>query len=335
MAFYVPFDEPSASFSHAAFSGEPSDNGLIPSFYDFNGASVADLDFGIPYDVEETLAEKAQETSASQPGAGPQSGPTPRDKRVASKATVAYSPAEVSGSKRPRSGKKVGVSDGHRSATSATSVESEEDETPEATDGSGKLIDKDAKRREWNRANARKSRERKKFLADSCAGRINALMAENAALLHVVRKRGLEAEWAELEKSAGHSRAASTLSSAPSSPLPSSNNPSPTTPFSWAKGAPLPASSLPLQGQGIEIIPGQAVKLIPTTSLHSSPPLAALRPMPISKADFSLIETVTRCNKHFVISDPLAPDNPLVFASAGFHQLTGYSPDEILGYNCR
>jgi hypothetical protein len=337
MAFYVPFDEASAGSysSHAAFPGETSDNGLIPSFFDFNGASIADLDFGIPFEWEENLADKTNGTGASHSDAAPQSGPTPREKKVTSKATVAYSPAEVSGSKRRRSGKQGEVTDGHRSANSATSMDSDEEEISETAESSGKSLDKDAKRREWNRANEKKSRERKKFLADSCAGRINALMTENAALLRVVQDKGLSAEWAELQKTGGHSSAAFGLSSASSSPLPSSTNPSPITTASLPKGAPLPASCLPLRGQGIEVIPGQAVKLIPTGSLHSSPSVTTLRPMPISKADFSLIETVTRCNKHFVISDPLAPDNPLVFASAGFHELTGYSPDEILGYNCR
>lgn len=36
-----------------------------------------------------------------------------------------------------------------------------------------------------------------------------------------------------------------------------------------------------------------------------------------------------------VVSDPRMPDNPLVAVNQPFLDLTGYSPDEILGRNCR
>eukprot|EP00899_Mesostigma_viride_P020042 jgi/Mesvir1/28039/Mv04644-RA.1 len=37
----------------------------------------------------------------------------------------------------------------------------------------------------------------------------------------------------------------------------------------------------------------------------------------------------------FVISDPGLPDCPILFASDGFYEMTGYSPEETLGRNCR
>uniref|UniRef100_A0A126X3R2 non-specific serine/threonine protein kinase n=1 Tax=Dolichomastix tenuilepis TaxID=195969 RepID=A0A126X3R2_9CHLO len=37
----------------------------------------------------------------------------------------------------------------------------------------------------------------------------------------------------------------------------------------------------------------------------------------------------------FVVCDPDQPDCPITFASAGFYTMTGYSPDEVLGKNCR
>jgi len=36
-----------------------------------------------------------------------------------------------------------------------------------------------------------------------------------------------------------------------------------------------------------------------------------------------------------VIADAAKPDNPIIFASAGFLQLTGYQEDEVVGRNCR
>jgi PAS domain-containing protein len=33
--------------------------------------------------------------------------------------------------------------------------------------------------------------------------------------------------------------------------------------------------------------------------------------------------------------DPSLPDNPIVYASQGFLNLTGYAMDQILGRNCR
>jgi two-component system, cell cycle sensor histidine kinase and response regulator CckA len=36
-----------------------------------------------------------------------------------------------------------------------------------------------------------------------------------------------------------------------------------------------------------------------------------------------------------VITDPVQPDNPIVYASNGFCALTGYAIEEIVGRNCR
>jgi hypothetical protein len=37
----------------------------------------------------------------------------------------------------------------------------------------------------------------------------------------------------------------------------------------------------------------------------------------------------------FVISDPLQPDNPLIYVNDGFEKLTLYPAEEIIGKNCR
>ncbi|KAL7467680.1 hypothetical protein ACHAXS_007917 [Conticribra weissflogii] len=53
------------------------------------------------------------------------------------------------------------------------------------------------------------------------------------------------------------------------------------------------------------------------------------------KSDFSLIESLTSGQQNFVLSDPRLPDNPIVFASPGFYELTGYTREQVLGRNCR
>jgi diguanylate cyclase (GGDEF)-like protein/PAS domain S-box-containing protein/putative nucleotidyltransferase with HDIG domain len=35
------------------------------------------------------------------------------------------------------------------------------------------------------------------------------------------------------------------------------------------------------------------------------------------------------------ITDPRQPDNPIIYANAAFHELTGYPEEEIIGFNCR
>nr|AML78050.1 putative LOV domain-containing protein [Cephalotaxus harringtonia] len=48
-----------------------------------------------------------------------------------------------------------------------------------------------------------------------------------------------------------------------------------------------------------------------------------------------LATTLERIEKNFVITDPRLPDNPIIFASDSFLELTEYSREEILGQNCR
>jgi len=51
--------------------------------------------------------------------------------------------------------------------------------------------------------------------------------------------------------------------------------------------------------------------------------------------DYALIDSINTARRRFLITDPLAPDNPIVFASSGFFGLTQYPPSEVLGRNCR
>jgi PAS domain S-box-containing protein len=51
--------------------------------------------------------------------------------------------------------------------------------------------------------------------------------------------------------------------------------------------------------------------------------------------DYRLVKALQTAQQNFVISDPCLPDNPIVYASAGFLALSGYSLDQVLGRNCR
>lgn len=43
--------------------------------------------------------------------------------------------------------------------------------------------------------------------------------------------------------------------------------------------------------------------------------------------------TLEKLKQAFVVSDAAAKDFPVVYASSGFYELTGYSPEEIIGKN--
>ncbi|XP_062081470.1 phototropin-2 [Humulus lupulus] len=54
-----------------------------------------------------------------------------------------------------------------------------------------------------------------------------------------------------------------------------------------------------------------------------------------ARQGFDLATTLERIEKNFVITDPRLPDNPIIFASDSFLELTEYTREEILGTNCR
>ena len=51
--------------------------------------------------------------------------------------------------------------------------------------------------------------------------------------------------------------------------------------------------------------------------------------------DYSVVKALQAAQQNFVISDPSLPDNPIVFASMGFLNLTGYTQEQVVGRNCR
>nr|AML78384.1 putative LOV domain-containing protein [Pseudotaxiphyllum elegans] len=50
---------------------------------------------------------------------------------------------------------------------------------------------------------------------------------------------------------------------------------------------------------------------------------------------FDLATSLERIEKNFVITDPRLPDNPIIFASDQFLELTEYTREDVLGCNCR
>jgi PAS domain-containing protein len=55
----------------------------------------------------------------------------------------------------------------------------------------------------------------------------------------------------------------------------------------------------------------------------------------LQKSDLELVRGLEMTHQNFCLSDPNLPDNPLIYASQAFLNMTGYSLHEILGRNCR
>lgn len=58
-------------------------------------------------------------------------------------------------------------------------------------------------------------------------------------------------------------------------------------------------------------------------------------PSALGKQDFNLMASIKASQQSFVITDPSLQDNPIVYASDGFLELSGYSREQVLGRNCR
>ena len=55
----------------------------------------------------------------------------------------------------------------------------------------------------------------------------------------------------------------------------------------------------------------------------------------LSSVDFDLINIIHAAQRSFVITNPSLPDNPIMFASPGFLELSGYDLHDVIGRNCR
>ncbi len=55
----------------------------------------------------------------------------------------------------------------------------------------------------------------------------------------------------------------------------------------------------------------------------------------LDRSDFSLMNAIQTAQRSFCITDPSLPDNPIIFASKAFLDLTKYKSSDVIGRNCR
>lgn len=77
-------------------------------------------------------------------------------------------------------------------------------------------------------------------------------------------------------------------------------------------------------------LPSHVANITVSTSFDTASTTAILH-----TPDYALIQAIQAAQRSFVITDPSLPDNPIIFASQGFMELTGYGVEDILGRNCR
>jgi PAS domain S-box-containing protein len=238
---------------------------------------------------------------------------------------------------------------------------------------SGGASSKVAQSRERNKIHARKSRLRKKFLLDNLKANLGGVEEENENLrMMVVKLTGKTYEELMTDSAAGRPlvsiapplSAAGVLAVGSQSVVPSPRIASvgalplvgaglvrPIDTFAdlqmrqpAVQQIPQVLSSLPFT----QAVPSSVGTISPTSAPLSSSstsasagvssgsgPAQTVPSSVITAHDFELVKALALAQHNFVISDPALPDNPIVFASTGFYALTGYSPDEVIGRNCR
>mmetsp|Transcript_17353 Transcript_17353/g.50458 ORF Transcript_17353/g.50458 Transcript_17353/m.50458 type:complete len:434 (+) Transcript_17353:709-2010(+) len=80
----------------------------------------------------------------------------------------------------------------------------------------------------------------------------------------------------------------------------------------------------------IKKVEGEEKKYAPVPTPSGFGPVKTLM-----EPDYRLMSALSGSQQNFAISDPSLPDNPIVYVSGGFLELTGYTLDQVLGRNCR
>jgi len=151
-------------------------------------------------------------------------------------------------------------------------------------------------RRERNREHAKRSRIRKKFLLESLQQSVSLLKEENEKLRNSIRHHLGDTQADEVLKDENLADVAAAASAKNGGSNPTSNNYNDST-------------------------------LIASDSNDANKVL--------DDPDFSFIKALQTAQQNFVVTDPSLPDNPIVYATQGFLDLTGYTLDQVLGRNCR
>ena len=157
--------------------------------------------------------------------------------------------------------------------------------------------DQKMERRIRNREHAKRSRLRKRFLLESLQSQLTELRKENISLREVIKRR-----------------------------LP-------------AKSQAILASCTEMQSDLLEDLDDEAKERKPRVALPNDTPEDTANGSGVQRQlveqDYRLIRSLQFSQQCFAISDPALPDNPIVYASQGFLNLTGYSMRQVLGRNCR
>jgi PAS domain S-box-containing protein len=183
-------------------------------------------------------------------------------------------------------------------------------------------------RRERNRILARKTRLRKKLFFESLQHQAQQLASENEMLKDIVKNRidskiralilpetGNDASGGSGSRSGG---ADGGITDGGSSAGGGASFSLPTAAHSF----PAPKHEMPSSAHSSSMIGAGGIKGGGGVKV-------------LGREDFSLISSIQAAQRSFVITDPSLPDNPIIFASQGFLDLSGYSLEEVLGRNCR
>ena len=183
-------------------------------------------------------------------------------------------------------------------------------------------------RRERNREHAKRSRIRKRLLLDSLQDQLAVVRDENVKLRRLVTDR-LPPNLAQNVLMDCTTEESILLNiddvgeEEKNSSDGSSFQPSRLT-FNIATNQPLLTSSIEALNNANAVYnaksaaaAGKQTKVPPTRILM--------------EPDYRLMESLMIAQQNFVLSDPSLPDNPIVYASDGFCQLSGYSRSEVVG----
>lgn len=155
-------------------------------------------------------------------------------------------------------------------------------------------------RRERNRAHAKRSRIRKKFLLESLQDQLSGLRNDNTNLRHMIRE-SIPQHASEILRQC------------------------------------MTEESLLLMDTDIREATEETRNLsdaVPGTQ-SSALPGGIGGQHQLTEPDFRLMLNLVHSQQNFTVSDPSLPDNPIVYASEGFLKLTGYQREAVIGRNCR